>query len=693
MLPPEVTGNRDARAILSAYRRFRGAAEDNRLRPLGEAKLLVVGNEAVGKTSLICFLVQGIPRDPSEAKTPGTAIHEKIEVQRWASEAGGISLNIWDFGGQEVMRGTHRFFLTERSLYVLVLEDRREDDRSVEDWLKTIGNRGGDSPILLVINKSDRGKRDLRLDEDGLKRRYPALRAVLRTSCEPDEWASESIAALRQQIGTTLAEDPQLTHIRDRVPARWLEIKQAIAERARDERVLRMSEFQALCTDPVREDARPDEVIDDPDEQRALLRMLHDLGVIVAHGLSRDAPAAAREIHLLDPNWLTGAIYRLLNEPEIRDAKGEFAKAELNRWLDPGLYPPERYEFILTMMQDPGLGLCLPLPGTEARFLIPEALPPSGPDYSNWPADSLRFRYRYDFLPRSLIPRFIVESHGIQADKPTRWRSGVVLKVAKRCPVLVQADFDKRRIDIAVDGPEGLRRSALSVVLTDLEAVHDRNLEIGARAFVPLPGQPELEESYEHLLFLEEEEGPDHRYYPTDSGHAYRVSELLEGVRRDREPGQRARKRRSSEAGEPADIDEPVIKLDVSPKPGWVGLVSSWRFFSLACGVVSAALAVLLLLLPSSELRLLVGIPVALGALVTVLLLFRNPVNYYRRMLSIVILAGLAAATARPTLALRAEGEPGWFDIQWGGDVSPTFWVVWGVVVIVLVVADLMQER
>ena len=59
------------------------------------------------------------------------------------------------------MRGTHRFFLTSRSLYLLVLEDRRQDDRSIYEWLKTIKNRGANSPILVVINKSDEGKEEL----------------------------------------------------------------------------------------------------------------------------------------------------------------------------------------------------------------------------------------------------------------------------------------------------------------------------------------------------------------------------------------------------------------------------------------------------------------------------------------------------------------------------------------------------
>lgn len=53
------------------------------------------------------------------------------------------------------MHSTHRFFLSERSLYLVVIEARREDDDSVFAWLKTVRNRGGDSPVIVVINKCD----------------------------------------------------------------------------------------------------------------------------------------------------------------------------------------------------------------------------------------------------------------------------------------------------------------------------------------------------------------------------------------------------------------------------------------------------------------------------------------------------------------------------------------------------------
>ena len=42
-------------------------------------------------------------------------------MQSWSPQHCDVKLNVWDFGGQEMLRGTHRFFLTERSLYLLLL--------------------------------------------------------------------------------------------------------------------------------------------------------------------------------------------------------------------------------------------------------------------------------------------------------------------------------------------------------------------------------------------------------------------------------------------------------------------------------------------------------------------------------------------------------------------------------------------
>jgi internalin A len=105
--------------------------------PLYEAKLVLVGEGGVGKTTLLKAMTGQEPRE-GEPTTHGV----KIAVQAmWLPhpEKQGIEiqLNAWDFGGQEVYRVTHQFFFSHRSIYLLVWEPRLGVQASqVEEWLR-----------------------------------------------------------------------------------------------------------------------------------------------------------------------------------------------------------------------------------------------------------------------------------------------------------------------------------------------------------------------------------------------------------------------------------------------------------------------------------------------------------------------------------------------------------------------------
>ncbi len=124
----------------------------------------------MGKTSRVRYLIHGMPGAPDEPRTRGVPIEERIQTETWSpADPHGPLLNVWDFGGQEIMHGTHRFFLTRRSLYLLVLEDRREDDGSVYQRLRTIRNRAEDSPVIVGINQADEQWPRLQLPEQSLR--------------------------------------------------------------------------------------------------------------------------------------------------------------------------------------------------------------------------------------------------------------------------------------------------------------------------------------------------------------------------------------------------------------------------------------------------------------------------------------------------------------------------------------------
>lgn len=180
-----------------------------------------------------------------------------MDVKHWKvgkSAAGDtpLKLNVWDFGGQQVLYETHQFFLTARSLYLIVLEARRENaneqEANLHAWLRSIRTRTVEPvPVLVVINKSE-PPQDLRLDEAKLTREFPNIRGFIRTSCrDPKEHKHGGcgIAELRKTIADVIRAD--LPHVRDQFPVSYFKIKEKLAKTARKSFILDTEDYRKTC--------------------------------------------------------------------------------------------------------------------------------------------------------------------------------------------------------------------------------------------------------------------------------------------------------------------------------------------------------------------------------------------------------------------------------------------------------------
>ena len=223
-ISPEVLGPNDTSqdpGSIEAIFNYLHQLRSGEVRPLNEAKLLLVGQGSVGKTSLIQRLIDN-QFNPNQPQTDG------LNVRNWPVHVNtkDIRLNVWDFGGQEIYHATHQFFLTKRSLYLLVCNCRTsEEENRLEYWLKLIQSFGGESPVIIVGNKCD--EQPLDINRKALRDKYPNIKAILETSCQ----TGEGVEALRAAI---LQEVAQLRDVYNLLPLSWFQVKEQLETMDRD---------------------------------------------------------------------------------------------------------------------------------------------------------------------------------------------------------------------------------------------------------------------------------------------------------------------------------------------------------------------------------------------------------------------------------------------------------------------------
>lgn len=481
-IPPELLestwrGQQDRKkveSILDYYYRTR----EGEKRPLNEAKLILVGYGAVGKTSLVNRLLHH-KFDKDSPQTQG------IQITEWPIQLNGtedVRLNIWDFGGQEIMYATHQFFLTQRSLYILVLNGRQgHEDADAEYWLNLIESFGEDSPVIVVLNKIKACSFDL--NRRGLRQKFVNIADFIETDCED----GHNLDKLRQVIES---ETDKLEHLRDSFPASWFDIKDQLATMKKQlgTNYISFEQYRTLCRNQGETD---------PQSQDSLAFALHTLGII----LNYKNDLRLSDTHVLNPHWVTQGIYTLLTSSTLAQQQGELNLCDIAQLLNPADYPPDRHPFLVDLMRK--FELCVPFPNNDSHYLIPQLLdkqqPPEAENFD--PLQCLNFQYHYTTIPEGLLPRFIVRTHPRSSRQP-RWRTGVILEF-EGALALVKADIQAKRVYISVTGLPTSQRSLLAIIRANFRDIHS-NFSFQPKAMVPVPGYPDELIPYQNLLIREE---------------------------------------------------------------------------------------------------------------------------------------------------------------------------------------------
>jgi internalin A len=423
-----------------------------------EAKLLIIGEGGAGKTSLANKLIDSTYKLKLEGGDNPEKSTEGIDVFHFDfphSSGNSFRINIWDFGGQEIYHATHQFFLTKRSLYLLVA-DTRQDNTDFNYWLEVVELLSEASPAIIV--KNEKQDRPCQVNENQLRGRFPNLEKIL-----PTNLASSNNRGLAEILSSVQHHISQLPHIGQPLPKTWVRVREALEADTRN--YITLTKFLDLCSNhgfKRRED------------KFQLSEYLHDLGVCLHF---QDDPILKNWI-ILKPEWGTTAVYTVLDTPQVQQALGCFTHKDLAEiWAD-DQYIEMRDELLQLMMR---FKLCYEIPHRPRTYIAPQLLSPNQPQYVWNEVDNLILRYHYDFMPKGMLTRFTVEMHRL-IDSDLVWKEGVILSDRSARAAVIE-NYSKNEIRIQVSGFP--KKDLLTRIRHEFDKIHNSYEKLRYQELIP----------------------------------------------------------------------------------------------------------------------------------------------------------------------------------------------------------------
>ncbi len=162
------------------------------------AKTIVLGDGAVGKTSLIRRYVEG-KFDEAYTVTLGAEFLSKTVQTKDPEKI--VKLAIWDLAGQAKYASYRKLVFTGVNGAFLVFDRTRKKTLSaLKDWYNDLQQFSPNVPVILIGNKADLRRKVTKKEVQALADELKLVKAIFDTSAKLGKGVSEAFEEMAHQI-------------------------------------------------------------------------------------------------------------------------------------------------------------------------------------------------------------------------------------------------------------------------------------------------------------------------------------------------------------------------------------------------------------------------------------------------------------------------------------------------------------
>ncbi len=353
---------------------------------VNEARLLLVGQGASGKTTLKDKLKDKDALMPEpDATTIGINI-ERLNCQN--TEGEDFTVQVWDFGGQNIQKYAHQFFMSDSVVYAVV-SNTREQNPNFQYWLNIIELLGKDSPFFIVQNEKDGHTEPLK-DITQIQERFPhTFKSVEQVNLK-NAAIDPRFDILKQRLFYAAT---QLPHTQKEYLVSFINVRNQLEILSKTKQTITFREFKELCKE---------EGIEDVELMNDYARTFTLLGIALHF---------SDDVHLktqvfLRPKWIIDALFAVLYAEIVKNQNGKFSASDAET-----IWSNEEYEdmhgVLLQLMVK--FHLCYEIPNSK-DYIVPQRLPTRTEAFTP-PNDATHILYRYRFLPSGILTQLTCRLH------------------------------------------------------------------------------------------------------------------------------------------------------------------------------------------------------------------------------------------------------------------------------------------